>query len=161
MANMKKLQDEHRLPSGDYPIAPHVDSAVKCVSPELPNLMQKWQAKLKLNHWKIDYELCDRDKMGANLHGKCKYYLDTLRAEILFGTESDYNKGNKGAFIAEPYNLEETVVHELMHIILAPMRCNNEEVDEQTVNILTRIILEQDRQHEKVMKELHPMMKIT
>lgn len=124
---------------------PFVNPAINKAQHDLPALINKWQTKLKLNHWKIDYEFCDREKIGIDCHAKCQMHLANLRAEILFITEDEFNKGQKEAFIKEPYDLEHTVIHEMCHILLRPLQVKDDEVEEQCVNILTRIIHEQDR----------------
>lgn len=110
---------------------------------KLSLLIEKWQGLLKLQHWHIDYEFCDKEKMGGECHGKNQFNLDHLSAAILFMTEDEFGKCQKDALIKEPYDLEETVVHELVHLVLAPMECSEKDAEEQTVNILTRILLEQ------------------
>ena len=144
MSNEHRITDIHEDKITDLTEA-HAQAENKAEN-NLPALIKKWQTKLKLDHWKLKYELCDRDKIGQDYYGKVQMDTSHCSADILFLTESEFDKLTKSYLIPEKYNLEDTVVHELLHIFLRGMRDASKEMEEEKViYILTRILLKQDR----------------
>lgn len=119
-------------------------------SKDLDYLMPKWINKLKLQYWNIEYEFCDRQKMEGKCHAKVSITLTKRDAAIIFILEDEFGKFNNDAVIKEEYNLEQSVVHELVHVFLAGLGCTGDDEEEATVNILSKILLEQDHSYQEL-----------
>ncbi len=84
---------------------------------QVNSLVKKWQDILRLNHWAIRAVIGDIDKMdgrSAMIYFDTEYNMATIQvAEV---TENDIPEQWKGY-----YSLEQTIIHELLHLVLANM----------------------------------------
>lgn len=100
---------------------------------ELQRHLRYWQKRLRLTDWTVTIrfaskkELCDGDEdisQGLNV-----YNLNARTSEILVIRPDDYDPStypNK-----EQQDIENTVVHELLHLHLAPWQTESEAEDIQ------------------------------
>jgi hypothetical protein len=89
------------------------------VKPDLAQLLADWQRKLRLQDWRIAIsyvpDLTTRD--GRPCFGLCSPFVDGKEARIQI-RDPELSKPIPGA-VAMP--IEETIVHELLHLHLAPL----------------------------------------
>lgn len=80
---------------------------------ELEDLLRHWQRKLRLQDWDIEIRFVSKDEMTGR-DGTVQYHthLKTARIEVLRPGEERPN-----AWI--PYDIENTIVHELLHLHLS------------------------------------------
>ena len=80
---------------------------------ELQKLLKKWQGKLMLNDWDIDLEIVDFKRKDYRQSGDFKADSKTKKASILM-TIDPFLKNQPTIEKQE----EQTIVHELAHILL-------------------------------------------
>lgn len=81
--------------------------------PDLVARLRWWQEKLRLRDWEIDiFYVDDLEIEGIPVWGACDRFPDDRRATIRVRTPKN---------AAELAEVEETVVHELLHCLLAPL----------------------------------------
>lgn len=76
---------------------------------QLNKLVKTWAHRLGIDDWKITTLFKSEYEMGEN-EGLCYYYTEYRRAEIHILRECDREEGCD--------SIENTVVHELLHIVL-------------------------------------------
>lgn len=86
------------------------------VKPDLAALVADWQARLRLRDWRIatEYVADLRDSSGRPAYGLCYPFVDAKKATILI------RDPEASAPIKSAPSIEETVVHELLHLHFAP-----------------------------------------
>ncbi|WP_437623378.1 hypothetical protein [Sorangium sp. So ce1151] len=81
--------------------------------PDLEQRLRWWQARLGLRDWSLAIRYVDDLNLdGQPVWGLCRRLVDNRTAEILIRTPAD---------AAELAEVEETIVHELLHCLLAPL----------------------------------------
>ena len=119
--------------------------------------LTKWLDKLFLVHWKIKVNF-ERDNFETYHKGGEKLVDENVIACIspddnyLTATLTFFLRVTKSRTDEE---IEEDVVHELMHVFVAPMsNQENRKSEERTVVGLARTFLRIDKQHEKTISKL-------
>ena len=97
----------------------------------LAALCREWQDRLGLAHWEIDVKLVRGVEIGNNC-GQVDISTVKEQAFIRLKSPEDYH----GYF---PYDMEQTLVHELLHI---PMRYIVDPVDDTLEDALTEAFIE-------------------
>ena len=97
----------------------------------LQKLLKRWQKTLGLGHWDIELKLVRSIEGGSE--GLCKPQAPYLMATI-------YLLDPKVHPNPKYYNIEETLVHELIHCHMAPLNLPDDqgELEEQIVTTLSR-----------------------
>nr|DAY45219.1 MAG TPA: WLM domain protein [Caudoviricetes sp.] len=104
---------------------------------ELKNLCDEWQALLGLAHWSIDVRVVRGAEIGNN-RGQIDYTPVSEAAVIRLKDPMDYH----GFF---PCDLEEKIVHELLHLIFDNTAAE-EDAYEQVLDRMARVMLKLKRQ---------------
>jgi len=118
-------------------------------SEQLQERLDYWQQKLCLSHWVIDVRIEPAHHMSGAL-GYCSFTVSKCRASIEL-----VDPAHKEAE-SDPYDMEQTLVHELLHIHFSPwfnwsreqQRMSKTEDDlytEQPIERIAWILVEQDR----------------
>lgn len=114
----------------------------RTTKPNLQRLLKKWQPRLHLQHWEISLKWNSYEALKGNV-GLCHYKTDHLAAEISIA-ELDSLPPDTW----EQYkNIELTVVHELMHLVLAQVfdrvkaHPTVDDLKEQAVETLAKVVL--------------------
>lgn len=115
--------------------------------PDLVRYCRRWQEMLRLQHWnvKVRYARC-RDMLpedgGNPAWGRCYVNENHFRAKMLILHPEDY-EDDEGRD-----EIEITVVHELLHLLLHPLRreisCPDNAGDiaeEQAINVLSELLV--------------------
>ncbi|WP_438041437.1 hypothetical protein [Sorangium sp. So ce128] len=106
--------------------------------PDLEQRLRWWQFRLGLRDWTLTARYVDdlTRKDGTPVWGLCYRLVDNRTAEILVRTPAD---------AAELAEVEETVVHELLHCLLAPLGGHepaSRAAEEQAVWTLSPLLVE-------------------
>lgn len=107
----------------------------------LENLQQEcqdWQRTLKLSDWDVNAKLVPHREMPDAV-GHIRWDLDEKSADIRLITPEDYQSD-----ALRPYNIEETLVHELLHLHLATFDMSDEPKRlalEQAINAIARALV--------------------
>ncbi len=83
---------------------------------QLNDRLQYWQSKLKLSDWNIEVRICRASDMQENCAGSINWTLPNKMATISILDSIDYPEDTM-----EVQDMENTLVHELLHIHLAPI----------------------------------------
>lgn len=103
----------------------------------LTKVLKRWQKRLRLRDWDIDIQRAKPKRLGGKYNvGRVEYSLDSKTATILV---SDKLKNKK--------DVEHTIVHELLHLHLAPLSQSCEDDcygihEEQAIESITKALLE-------------------
>jgi len=89
---------------------------------ELELLLEYWMCKLGLNNWEICVKFVRSCSMPDEL-GNVTYVLSSKQAVIKILRYEDYKEANYDF----EWDMEETLVHEILHLQFAKLSCNNEE----------------------------------
>ena len=102
-----------------------------------------WQVRLSLDHWKISIATSHPSDLRPNTLGNVKWYPDENYALIQVLDASDYKMGCREML----YDMEFTVVHELVHLELASLpRTDTSRRDEEiAVNRIAAALMSLDR----------------
>ena len=108
---------------------------------EKPNLAQfaaSWQARLRLRDWRIDvsYVRGLRAPDGSPVYGLCSPHVDAKRAQIQINDPAT-------PWGSDDPSVEETLVHELLHLHMAPLAGTSQAAimcEENAVWALTEVI---------------------
>ncbi|GEM_PF-1144546 len=105
----------------------------KCSPPELTleqQMQQKcreWQQRLRLADWDVTVKVVPAMDMSSTQAQGCIHWRITEKtADIKLVTPEDAVKQNP----MRPYNLEETLIHELLHLHMAPFEPDSSEQTE-------------------------------
>ncbi|MEH2384914.1 MAG: hypothetical protein V7K14_03785 [Nostoc sp.] len=107
----------------------------------LENLQQEcldWQRTLKLSDWDISVKLVPHREMTDAI-GHVRWDADEKSADIRLITPEDYQSG-----VLRPYNIEETLVHELLHLHFVTFDMSDEPkrlAIEQAINAIARALV--------------------
>ena len=106
---------------------------------ELESLCKVWQQRMSLSDWDVRIEVVRKDRMPENRSGQCSFVLAKKAAVIYLLHPEDADS----SWVCE-YDIEQTLVHELVHLHLAPWSRYFDEEDseaelflEQTVHALS------------------------
>lgn len=111
----------------------------------LNKLLKKWQKILRLQGWNITVKWGTSYDMQERF-GRTKYSRRELHAEVLILREEDFDPNH-----IMPYDAEETLVHELLHLHIASFQDESPENDivfdncEQAINIIANALINRDR----------------
>lgn len=116
------------------------------LSLQVRRLLQKWAGRLKLADWEIMVTVVPKSELPENKSGLCSSVLTKKAAhvKILHPDDADPNWINA-------YDMELTLVHELVHLHVAPWALLYESGDhseillEQAVHTLSTSLVEADR----------------
>ena len=112
-------------------------------------LFAKWIGRLKLTDWEIRWKIVHGDQLPSDRSGSCDSSLMKKIASLKILHPDDADPG-----WLDPYDFEVTIVHELLHLHLAPWALLFEEGDqanlllEQTVHLLSSTFVAADRHNE-------------
>ncbi|HUB83888.1 MAG TPA: hypothetical protein VMB03_34070 [Bryobacteraceae bacterium] len=103
-----------------------------------------WQQRLNLQDWKLSVVASHPSELKPETLGNIHWDTPTKTAVVRVLSISDY----KMACPAALSDMELTVVHELVHLTLSPLRSSatNREEEEHTVNQIAEALLKLDRQ---------------
>ena len=104
---------------------------------QLERQLKFWQKRLGLEDWEICLQVVRQSALDKNTWGNAEWDWDRKFAVINVLDPQDYNlKGNELR-----RDMECTIVHELVHIQVAPLEAKDSEVREEVVNhIMTALI---------------------
>ena len=120
---------------------------ISLADPDLDDLLLFWQDRLKVSDWTIDFQVIPYTEFKGNTADATQYEHDTVAS-----TEYWLNRRRAIMRIADPetvpktrvYVPEETLVHELLHLLLAP--CVDHEMpvflEEWACNALANALLD-------------------
>jgi hypothetical protein len=113
-------------------------------NPNLKQLVKKWAQLLGLQSWDISaayYETLEMDDPGD--FGSVEYNLLRRSARIKILKPS----AARGECLLKGMNVEEVLVHELIHLVIAPAVRNPDDVRalEHAVDDLTNALLQKER----------------
>jgi hypothetical protein len=104
---------------------------------EFLDLCFYWQEILRLKSWDIEFIFCSKDGLegSSSNYGECD--IDDLNEDAIVRVWNDNGKDDK-------YDIEHTLVHELLHIILGKLdlpkkKCKTEE---QIINSLSKTFVQ-------------------
>lgn len=101
------------------------------------NLCYFWQDVLRLNDWDIEFiQVSDVSEFAneGNVYGECEADGSMKEAEIRIWFGDSVDKG---------FDMEHTIVHELLHIVLNDLdicACDHE-IEERIINVLAKSLL--------------------
>ena len=114
----------------------------------LQALLDKWQPRLGLMHWKAQIKWGRHHEMPESTTlASVSFNQKSLRADILVQDPNDY-VGSSAVFQHDDETIEHAVVHELLHLVLVPLCewCSDikmaENDLERTIHILERALVE-------------------
>lgn len=108
---------------------------------QLPDVMHKWQHVLHLDAWDIRIKLCRQSEMlDPNVQGENNWTLATRQSVIHVLDPVDYPADTEFE-----QDMEQTVVHELLHLHFAPFEPEDDMglaylAMEQTIELLARVL---------------------
>ncbi len=104
-----------------------------------------WQGRLKLTDWRIYLRMVPATTLREGTLGNIRWDTPRKEATIRVLDPSEYS----GAYDATLRDMEFTVVHELLHLVLSSLpRSEASRTDEEhAVNSMTEALLELDRVH--------------
>lgn len=101
---------------------------------------QLWQQRLRLADWDIKFEIVPLRDMGGTQCGMISWNLEHRIADIKVIHPDDYRKDAR-----RPYDMEETLVHELLHIWVAPFDAEEgtpeQLAQEQAINAIAAALI--------------------
>lgn len=115
---------------------------------DLHRYCHRWQEMLRLQHWKVKVRYARAREMvsddtGSIAWGRCMVNENHLRAKMLILHPEDY-EDDEGRL-----DIEVTVVHELLHILLHPLRRESKYPDsagdvaeEQVINVTSELLVD-------------------
>ncbi len=112
--------------------------------PDLKALVAEWQFRLKLQDWDVRVRYCRRYDMPA-AQGECRYTPEDKKAVVTILDPNDYEPNDFW-----PQDVEETVVHELLHLHLGTIvtidaKDDRSTVQEQVINAIAHALVETKR----------------
>lgn len=115
---------------------------------QVAGFFDKWVVRLCLRDWMLQWRVVGADELPDDTTGECTAVVTKKIAhiKILHPNEAKSNW-------LDPYDVEQTVVHELVHLHLSPWSSLLGDEDtgecllEQAVNVWSRMLIEADRDH--------------
>lgn len=109
----------------------------------LRGLCSEWQERLRLQDWDIFTEICRARDLPSGVAGHNKIDLLKKKSVIAVLAEADHDPNS-----AWPYDVEKTLVHELLHLHFET-NCEITEAQhvafEQGIDILSRVLVNMKR----------------
>ena len=127
-------------------------SAMICTQEELEELCKQWTKILHLENWDIKLFIChEKDFTGHDNQGEIDYIMENGDASIKILHPDSYPNS------PFEYDMEKTLVHELLHLHFAPFRPEDESslnfvLWERAIETMARIMVDLDRQSEPVIE---------
>jgi len=84
---------------------------------QLQALCQEWQAILRLQDWDVRCKIVRKRELEGERAGECRWQLDTKQALIRILDPIDWPTDCEW-----PQDIEQTLVHELLHLHMAPFQ---------------------------------------
>lgn len=108
---------------------------------QLQALCETWQKRLGLADWKVKARFVKHYEMDhSNITGECQWVLARREATIKILVEEDYPPS-----LVEGYDLERTLVHELIHLHFAPFWADDGSLEqllqEQAIEALAKALV--------------------
>lgn len=104
---------------------------------QLERQLKSWQKRLGMEDWNISVQVVRKSVLDKNTWGNAEWDFDKKMAIINVLDPQDYNL--KGTELR--LDMECTIVHELVHIQVAPLEAKDNGVREEVVNrIMTALI---------------------
>jgi hypothetical protein len=113
---------------------------------DLQRYRDRWQDLLRLRHWKVPIRYASSREMvsdnGDIAWGRCMVNENHFRAKMMILHPDDYedDEGRE--------SIETTVVHELLHILLHPLRREvkypdpaGDIAEEQAINVISELLV--------------------
>ncbi len=92
--------------------------AARWTHKRLQRVCRDWQHRLRLNDWEVKIVFASLEDLPAESQGACDWNLHARTAEIKVLDPKEWDS-------AIPQDVENTVVHELIHLHLAPWDTKN------------------------------------
>lgn len=116
---------------------------------KIDELRREWQKRLRLEDWKISSKFTDLKFMQEitdidNPVGACQHFVEMKEAKIWVLRPEDWDKEPN----ARQQDVEDTVVHELLHCHFAPLKAEDDATrlrHEQTIEAVTAALMELKR----------------
>ena len=114
----------------------------------LQSYLEVWQARLGLGDWKVSVSIVRLTELKHKTLGNIHWDVPTKSARIRVLRPEDYSSKIKGVL----GDMEETIVHELIHLSLVPFQPENGKTEaergaeETVVSDVTRALLALDRE---------------
>ncbi|SRR6266498_655799 len=107
------------------------------VESRLERQLKFWQKRLGLEEWSLSLRVVRQGQIDPNAWGTAEWFPETKTGVISVLDPRDYNL--KGAFLR--LDMECTIVHELVHIQVSPLRADDAADREEVVNkIMTAVM---------------------
>lgn len=119
-------------------------SEVILTLPQLKKLCKEWQKILRLQDWDIELRLVTLEQMGNDAQGCIMPSLPNKTAVMFILDQGSYTDD------IFPQDMEETLVHELVHLHTAPF-CPEDEtfLEEQAVELMASALVAVKRANSK------------
>ena len=106
---------------------------------QLQGALKFWQKELRIQDWDITVEFVRSFNMGREAHGHCHYVRPLKEAHIRIIDPKDVDEA-----LLIPFDAEQTLVHELLHISMFDDSENGSDKDilmEQFVNSMAKTLV--------------------
>lgn len=105
---------------------------------KLNSTIRLWQKFLRLDEWKITAEIVSGGELEENESlGVCDYFMNLRTAKIRIADAETGDRIIEDSLFFDYYDMENTLIHELLHVFLAPLNADREDIFlEQRVNHL-------------------------
>jgi hypothetical protein len=115
---------------------------------DLNRYCERWQEMLRLQHWKLKVRYgrareMVSDENGSIAWGRCMVNENHLRAKMLILHPDDY-EDDEGR-----QDIEVTIVHELLHVLMHPLRREakypdvpGDVAEEQVINVTSELLVD-------------------
>lgn len=116
----------------------------------IQRLIDKWTVRLRLQHWDIYFEVVSEDEMPGKI-GQIQVTPSSLHAHISILDEEGRKAFTSIVEDNYAYNIEDTIVHELLHLWFNPLCPADAEPEklcamEQAIVRITSALTQTDRQ---------------
>jgi hypothetical protein len=112
-------------------------SAMSPLESRLDRQMRLWQKRLGMDDWNVAVRVVRQSEINPNAWGEAQWDPDNRTATISVLDPRDYNL--RGSELRQ--DMECTIVHELVHIQVAPLDARDEGVREEVVNRIMTALL--------------------
>lgn len=121
-------------------------NATAITTEQLQEKSQLWQQRLRLSDWDVKADIVPRRNMSKpDACGECSWDLCEKVAHIKVVELEDYP-----SFALRPYDAEEILVHELLHLHIAPFNAEYEPeqtAQEQMINAIASALVKLAREN--------------
>jgi hypothetical protein len=125
--------------------APGARREAQVTQSALEAMCVRWQGKLRLLDWDVKIRFARHWEMSANRNGEVSWTVNSKTACISILDPRDYSTESKW-----PQDIEQVVVHELVHLHMAPFDDENGKkrnmLVEQAVDLLACALVNCDRE---------------